>query len=140
LHVIQPALKQGAVVLCDRFTDSTLAYQGYGRGLDLPYLRRANRFATGGLQPDLTLLFDLPVSSGLARRRRHGGEQNRIDRETARFHRSVRAGFLRLAASEPRRIRRIDARKDMDAVAQDVAALVTGFLRRRRHRPTGGFR
>jgi len=110
-YLIVPALKQGAIVLCDRFLDSTLAYQGYGRGLNLRTLRDMNRLVTGGLVPDLTLVFDLPVSQGLARRRAHAGEQNRLDRETRSFHARVRRGFLDLAAKNPRRITVIDARR-----------------------------
>jgi dTMP kinase len=133
-RVIEPALRDGVVVLCDRFVDSTLAYQGYGRGLPLPALRRLNRFATRGLAPSLTLLFDLPVRAGLARRRRHRGELNRLDRETTRFHQKVRRGFLELAAQDPRRIKVLKAGRDADAVARDVSALVEGFLKRRMKR------
>lgn len=129
-HVINPALKEGAIVLCDRFSDSTLAYQGYARGLDIRTLKTLNRFATRGLTPDLTLLFDLPVETGLARRRRHEAEQNRLDRETRQFHNRVRKGFLDLAAHEPRRIKLVDAAVDPDRIAADVAAIVNKFLGR----------
>jgi dTMP kinase len=128
-HVIRPALRDGAVVLCDRFFDSTLAYQGYGRGLDLRKLQRMNRLITGDLVPNLTFLFDLPVEEGLARRREHGQEQNRLDRETFRFHERVRKGFLRLAAGDPR-IRRIDARADADTIAKEVASIGSRVLKR----------
>lgn len=127
-QLIEPALHEGAVVLCDRFVDSTLAYQGYGRGLNLPALRQLNRFATRGLAPSLTLLFDLPVRIGLARRRRHEEELNRLDRETTRFHERVRRGFLELAAQEPGRIKVVDATKDPDATAAAVAGLIRRFL------------
>jgi dTMP kinase len=129
-HVIKPSLKDGAIVLCDRFSDSTLAYQGYARGLDIRSLKTLNRFATGGLIPDLTLLFDLPVETGLARRRRHEAEQNRLDRETRQFHNRVRKGFLDLAAHEPRRIKVVDAAADPDRITADVAAIVNKFLAR----------
>jgi dTMP kinase len=129
-HVIEPALRDGAVVLCDRFSDSTLAYQGYARGLNLRDLRAIDRFASGGLAPDLTLLFDLPVSVGLARRRREGAKQNRLDRETRRFHERVRKGFLDLCVRHPGRIRLMDARPDPDTVADKVAASVKKILRR----------
>ena len=131
-HVIQPALKEGAVVLCDRFSDSTLAYQGHARGLDVQLLRTLNRFATSGLSPDLTLLFDVPVPLGLARRRRHETEQNRLDRESRGFHGQVRKGFLDLAAREPRRIRVVDGSADPEAIAAEVAAIVRLFLQTRR--------
>ena len=127
-HVIQPALQEGAIILCDRFFDSTLAYQGYARGLDLRTLRTLNRFATRQLTPDLTLLFDLSVNMGLARRRQHGAEQNRLDRETRQFHNRVRKGFLALAAKEPRRMKVIDATADPDRIALDVTAVVRKLL------------
>jgi len=127
-YLIVPALKQGAIVLCDRFLDSTLAYQGYGRGLNLRTLRDMNRLVTGGLVPDLTLVFDLPVSQGLARRRAHAGEQNRLDRETRSFHARVRRGFLDLAAKNPRRITVIDARRSPDGVEAHVGDRIQTFL------------
>lgn len=128
-HVIEPALREGAVVLCDRFVDSTLAYQGYGRALDLRTLRSLNRFATGGLMPDLTLLFDVPVNTGLARRRRERDtELNRLDRETRRFHERVRRGFLELARRAPGRIKVLDGTPDPATVAAQVAAIIEKFL------------
>ena len=131
-RVIHPALNEGAIVLCDRFSDSTLAYQGYARGLDLRTLKTLNRFATKGLTPDLTLLFDLPVESGLARRRRHDAGQNRLDRETRQFHARVRKGFLDLAAHEPQRIHMIEAAGDLDGMTAKVLPVVEAFLARRK--------
>ena len=96
-------------MLCDRFADSTFAYQGFGRGLALTWLQAANRVATDGLTPDLTLLLDVPASVGLTRRRQARGTQNRLDRESSRFHRRIRQGFLTLAAREPGRIKIIRA-------------------------------
>jgi dTMP kinase len=133
-HMIRPALARGAIVLCDRFADSTFAYQGFGRGLSLSWLQTANRAATGGLTPHLTLLLDVPASIGLARRRQAGGNPNRLDRESAEFHRRVRRGFLRLAARTPRRIKIIDANRPVDAVRAQVEALVLGWLRTRERR------
>lgn len=133
-HVVAPALKQGAIVLCDRFTDSTLAYQGYARGLDPKSLRTMNRWATGGLAPDLTLLFDLPVATGLRRRQSDRAGQNRLDRETRRFHERVRAGFLQLARREPSRIKRIDAARAPETIAQDVHRLVVEWIEAKSHR------
>lgn len=127
-QVIRPALARGALVICDRFSDSTLAYQGYARGLDLKILRAMNDWATGGLSPHLTLLFDLPVAAGLVRRRREAASQNRLDLETERFHTKVRAGFLALAKREPRRIKTIDARQSPDAIARQVETLVLDRL------------
>jgi dTMP kinase len=131
-RVIRPALARGAIVVCDRFSDSTLAYQGYGRGLDLGALGRLNRFAAGGLTPDLTLLLDVPVTAGLARRRRER-DQNRLDRETRSFHRRVRDGFLRLAARHPARIKIIDGSADPDTVASRMYPVVQRLLKRRAH-------
>lgn len=130
-QVIRPALDAGAVVLCDRFADSTLAYQGYARGLNLRTLQTLNRFATGGMIPDLTLLLDLPVAIGLERRRREK-DQNRLDREATVFHQRVRKGFLALAARQPRRIKVIDASRAPDSVAREVASIVTRHLTRRK--------
>src|SRR5579862_6425115 len=91
--LIRPELARGSIVLCDRYADSTLVYQGITRGLDLEFVRRANTFATGGLVPDLTLLFDLPVDVGLARVR----HPDRMDMEPLDFHGKVREGYLELA-------------------------------------------
>ena len=131
-HVVRPALKRGAIVICDRFVDSTLAYQGYGRGLSVPLLRRLNAQATDRLTPHMTLLFDVSVRVGLARRRTGGLEETRIDREHRRFHERVRKGFLALAKRERRRISVIDAGKSQDAVAADVSKIVIGRLKRSR--------
>ncbi len=129
-HVIRPALQKGAIVLCDRFSDSTMAYQGYARGLHLARLRALDRLATEGLRPDLTLLFDVPVSKGLRRRARERKSQNRLDREHRRFHRRVRSGYLDLAARHPGRIKVIDGRAKPEAVAARVSAIVGSHLRR----------
>jgi dTMP kinase len=102
-QVIGPALAAGRVVLCDRYDDSTLAYQGAGRGLDAGLLEALNRAVTGGRKPDLTLLYDVPPEVGLARRERDEGATNRLDREPPEFHVRVRARFLELAAAEPAR-------------------------------------
>jgi dTMP kinase len=133
-EVIKPALREGAVVLCDRFSDSTLAYQGYARGLPLRDLCRMNGFATNGLTPDLTLLFDLPVAVGLARRRQEGTSQNRLDRESVRFHERVRKGFLKLHTRFPGRIHLLDARLDPDTVADKAAMIVHECLTRHENR------
>jgi dTMP kinase len=117
---IVPALAAGRVVLCDRYDDSTLAYQGAGRGIDLGLLRAMNRTATGGLTPDLTLLFDLDAELGLARRRETAAAMNRLDREPLDFHRRVRAAYLELAAREPSRIRILDATLPPDRLEERV--------------------
>ncbi len=133
-HLIRPALRQGTVVLCDRFSDSTFAYQGFARGLDLQWLRAANRVATGGLTPNLTVVLDLPVSVGLARRRADRGEQNRLDRETERFHRKVRRGFLALAAKAPGRMRIVNANRSAQDVQDKLTEIVVGWIARQRRR------
>ena len=107
--LVRPALAAGRVVLCDRYDDSTLAYQGAGRGLDPGLLAVLNQAATGGLEPGLTLLYDVPPEVGLARRERAAGETNRLDREPADFHLRVRRCFLDLAAAEPERWVVLDA-------------------------------
>jgi dTMP kinase len=127
-HVIQPALAEGRVVICDRFTDSTLAYQGYGRGLDLDLVHQLNRMATQGLVPDLTLWLDVPVAEGLARAQTRAQVANsRLDRmEQAQldFHERLRNGFRSLAAAAPNRIQRIDASQSVEAVAAAAWELV----------------
>ena len=107
-NVLRPALEAGRIVLCDRFGDSTLAYQGGGRGLDHDLLDGWNRAATGGLVPALTLLIDVPVRIGLDRRHRAAGATNRLDREPVEFHERVRARYLELAAADPERWRVVD--------------------------------
>ncbi|MBX3048224.1 MAG: dTMP kinase [Anaerolineales bacterium] len=120
--VIRPALAEGQLVLCDRYADSTLAYQGYGHGVDLGALREIIHFATGGLQPDLTIFLDIEVEEGL-RRRDRGGDWNRLDDYQLDFHRRVRAGYLELIDAEPDRWLVVNAAQPLDAVAaalQDV--------------------
>lgn len=130
-HVVKPALQRGAIVLCDRFMDSTLAYQGHGRGLSLRWLNLLSRFSIGHLTPAMTLLIDLPVRTGLTRRRLHRGATNRLDRESARFHERIRRGFLTLARKDPRRITVIDASQSIKRVADRVSSVVIPFVRRR---------
>ena len=115
-EVIRPRLAQGEIVLSDRYADSTLAYQGYGHGNDLEVLRGLLRFATCGLWPDLTLLLDLPVETGLQRKRTGGVEWNRLDAYELEFHRRVRQGFQAMACAEPARWRVIDATQPREAV------------------------
>ncbi len=130
-EVIRPAIERGTIVLCDRHTDSTLAYQGYGRGIDLDLLRRLNAMANQGITPDLTLLFDCPVEMGLARTNRRqsesaGGEtrEDRFEREKIEFHERVRAGFLELARAEPKRFSIIDASRPAAEVSKEIIRVV----------------
>lgn len=127
-EVIRPALAAGAVVLCDRYADSTMAYQGYGRGLDRAMLAALTAIATGGLSPDLTLLLDLDITHGLSRRRDQGEEMNRLDLEAVEFHERVRRGYLALAAAEPGRWLRIDADRPVAEVFADVRRAVGSRL------------
>ena len=114
-EVMRPGLKAGKVVICDRYTDSTIAYQHYGRGLDLTLVRTINDAATGGLTPDLTVLLDVPVELGLARK--GDKKPDRFEKEDMAFHRRVREGYLKMAASEPRRWLVIDARQSKEKIA-----------------------
>lgn len=128
-EVIRPALNAGKVVICDRFSDSTMAYQGFGRGLDRDMLATLTSIATGGLVPDLTLLLDLDVEVGLSRRKDQGEEMNRLDLETVEFHRRVRRGYLALAAAEPERWVHINAARPALSVQPDIRRAVTERLR-----------
>jgi dTMP kinase len=123
-EVIRPGLAAGAIVLCDRYADSTMAYQGYGRGLDLEALAFITRFATGGLRPDLTLLFDLDPQRGLDRRTTFGEEMNRMDLQTEAFYQRVRDGYAALAAHEPERWVVIPADRPAEYVQADVRRIV----------------
>lgn len=127
-EVIRPNLEKGVVVISDRYADSTLAYQGFGHGLDLAILKEILRFATGGLQPDLTLLLDVDVEEGLKRRRIGGGEWNRLDAQQIAFHQRVRQGYLKMAAEEPDRWRVVNARQKPDQVQKDLRLVISKFL------------
>lgn len=128
-EVIRPQLAAGKVVICDRYADSTLAYQGYGHGYDREQLRQLLQFATGGLWPDLTLLLDLEPVEGLKRKRK-GGEWNRLDAYEVAFHQRVRAGYLELAARDPQRWVRVDAACMCDDVQAEIRRVVTDRLKR----------
>ena len=127
-EVIRPALDAGKIVLCDRYFDSTYAYQGYGRGLPLEALRAITAFAIQGLTPDLTLYLDVSPEVGLQRRARSGEALNRLDREAVAFHERVRAGYLELASAEPDRWRVIDANRPAEDVQQALRALLDAIL------------
>ena len=123
-QVIRPALAAGSVVLCDRFTDSTLVYQGCGRGLDTGIVRDLDRIACQGLKPDVTVLIDIDLETSLERARRRnervGAAESRIDEESAAFHDRVRTGYLALAEAEPKRIAVIDGRAPIAEVAHRI--------------------
>ncbi len=122
-QVLRPKLAEGWIVLCDRYADSTLAYQGYGHQQDLEQVRALVRYATGGLAPDLTILLDVDIEIGLKRssqRHSKGGEWNRLDAYQLDFHRRVREGYLELAKQEPARWVRVDAGKEWQDVQGDL--------------------
>ena len=117
-NLIRPALKEGSFVICDRFSDSTLAYQGFGRGLDVDLIEKMNEEATGGLKPNLTFLIDLPVE--VAFERLKGKKKDRLEMESLEFHRKVREGFLKIAEKEKDRVVVIDGRKSVDEIFNEV--------------------
>jgi dTMP kinase len=123
-RLIGPALDRGDWVVCDRFADSTLAYQGYGHGLPLADLAALQRVVLGDLAPDLTLILDLPVEEGLHRAARRSAGADRFERLDRAFHQRLRDGFLAIAGSEPRRCAVIDAAGDVAAVQRAIAAMV----------------
>ena len=129
--LIRPALEAGKLVLCDRYGDSTLAYQGYGHKTDLDTLRYLLNYATGGLKPNLTLLLDIPVEMGLERKRKNDSEWNRLDAFEEAFHKRVRQGYLELAKLDPERWQIIDASKDKDQVQQDMRQAVISRLKQK---------
>jgi dTMP kinase len=126
-QVIRPRLADGEIVLCDRYADSTIAYQGYGHRIDLGELRQVVQFATGGLVPHLTILLDLDVEVGLQRKSKQQ-EWNRLDAYTVDFHRRVRAGYLEMVKAEPGRWRVVDASRPWDAVQDKLREVILGGL------------
>jgi dTMP kinase len=118
--VIEPSLEAGEIVICDRFYDSTTAYQGHARGLSLSRIAELNATATGGMTPDRTIVLDIDPVLGIERATRHGAD--RLEGESLAFHRAVRDGFLAIAAAEPARVRVVDASGTADEIAQRVAS------------------
>lgn len=123
-EVIRPRLQRGEIILCDRYADSTLAYQGYGHGNDLQILQQLLDFATGGLWPDLTILFDIDAIAGLNRRKVGGGEWNRLDDYQIAFHQRVRDGYLTMAHKNPKRWAIVNADQEIEKVQVDLRRLV----------------
>jgi dTMP kinase len=126
--VIRPAIASGRCVLCDRFTDATEAYQGAGRGVDRNWIRALAGIAHPGLEPDLTIVFDVPATVAIARLAGRGAEQDRIEAEDAGFFQRVRAAYLDIAVREPGRVRVVDATRPEVEVAASVAALLDAVL------------
>jgi dTMP kinase len=135
-EVIQPALRAGKLVLCDRFSDATLAYQGFGRALDIDFIKTLDDFSSPSLKPDRTLLFDLPVETGLTRARdriariKDLPREDRFENEETAFHRRIREGYLLLAREEPERFRVIDSSRDIAAIHRDVRQHLSSLIRR----------
>jgi dTMP kinase len=130
---LKPAVDAGAIVISDRYADSTTAYQGYGRGLDLGTLSDLNRFATGGLMPGLTIVLDCPAPSGLARARGRAGaaaHPDRFESQQLEFHERVRSGFLAIARNEPSRVKVVNSERSIEVVAREIASLVEEYLHR----------
>ena len=124
-ELIRPSLTEGKFVLCDRYADSTMAYQGYGHGLDRETLSQLLNFATGGLKPDLTLLFDISAEAGLRRRLSNHEEWNRMDDYALQFHERVRSGYLAMAAAEPERWAVINADRTPEEIHEEVVSVIT---------------
>lgn len=139
-QIIRPALARGRVVLCDRFTDASLAYQGYGRGLDLDFIRRLDRFACRGLKPDLTFVIDIDPATSVRRARRRNvtarRDEGRFERETRAFYARVRRGYRALARREPRRVKLIPGEDTEEGIHQAILArahrLLVSYQRRSR--------
>ena len=119
--IIKPALEEGVVVLCDRHTDSTVAYQGYGRGLDLEQIHRLNNIATSGLKPDLTIVLDVDVETS---QKRVGAEKDRMESAGIKFFERVRKGFLEIAKQEPERVKVVDSTQSIEEIHREILELV----------------
>jgi len=132
--VILPALERGQVILCDRFSDATIAYQAFGRGLPLETVREVCRLASRGLSPHRTLLFDLPVEKGLERAfrriagRDEGQREDRFEQEHLDFHHRIREGYLAIAREEPHRVKLVDASQDIESTRREVCLILSSFL------------
>ncbi len=119
--IIKPALQEGVIVLCDRHTDSTVAYQGYGRGLDLEQIHRLNNIATSGLKPDLTIVLDVDVETS---QKRVGSEKDRMESAGVEFFERVRKGFLEIAKQEPNRVKVVDSTQSIEDIHNQILELV----------------
>ncbi|WP_457568772.1 dTMP kinase [Desulfurobacterium sp.] len=121
-NLIKPALNSGTIVISDRFSDATLAYQGYGRGISLKEIKHLNNLATGGLNPDITFLIDVPVEIGMSRIK--GRHHDRIEKETLDFHEKVRKGYLKIASENPERIIVIDGTKRTEDIFEEIRKII----------------
>ena len=123
--IVKPAIRDGKIVLCDRHTDSSVAYQGYGRGLDIEEINRLNTLSTGGLKPDLTYVFDVDIETSMTR---VGKEKDRMESAGDEFFNKVRKGYLEIAKQEPERVKVINAKNDIETVFQDVLKEIKPLL------------
>jgi dTMP kinase len=128
-QVIIPGKSEGKIILCDRYFDSTTAYQGYGRGLDIPTISRTNLLASHGIMPDITFLFDLDAETAQARFSSIPMFKDRLEEEKIEFHRRVRGGYLKIAAAEPHRFKILPADDDINTIADAVYEIVREFMR-----------
>ncbi|NCO67809.1 MAG: dTMP kinase [Nitrospirae bacterium CG_4_10_14_0_8_um_filter_41_23] len=126
-EVILPALKRGFVVITDRFVDSTVAYQGYGRGIDLSLIYSIEKVVTGGVKPDITILFDIDAEIGL-KRNRGIKKSDRLELEDVGFHKRVRSGYLEIVSKEPERIKLIDASEGIEEIHSKIVSIVMDFI------------
>ncbi len=141
--VILPAIREGKIVICDRFTDATTAYQGYGRGIDLEIIEKVNILATGNLKPDLTIYLDIEPRKGFlrvaSRTIKTKNETDRIEKEGIAFFEKVRKGYLELAENDPQRIKVINGLGDIDKVFDDIREAVFSFLKMQKIKPEKGY-
>ena len=128
-ELILPSLKQGKIIISDRYYDSTVAYQHYGRGLDLKTIKELNTIASGGLTPDLTILIDLETKKSLGRLK-NTRKKDRIENENTAFHRKIRNGYLALAKDEPRRIKIVKSNNEMSATFESILSVVKDFIKK----------
>lgn len=124
--IVKPAIESGKIVLCDRHTDSSVAYQGYGRGLDIEQIKMLNNLATGGKQPDLTLIFDVDIETSM---QRVGNEKDRMESSGKEFFNRVRNGYLEMAKQEPERLKIVDSTKSIDEVHKRVIEIILPYLK-----------
>ena len=128
-QVLKPHLDQGGIILCDRYADSTMAYQAYGRGLDRSAVRQIISFATLDLKPDVTFYIDIDVAEGIARRKNSGDDYNRMDDQALEFHRRVRAGYLEMIEAEPARWVKINGRQSVEQIQLQIRSEVAKRLK-----------
>jgi dTMP kinase len=126
-EIIRPALEEGKMVLCDRFTDATIAYQGYGRGMDLAFIEAMNQRATGGLMPQCTIVLECSVEKGMAR----AGGKDRFEREDHLFHQRVREGYLSIAQQEPQRVKVVSGEDEQEAIQEEIRTILLPLVDRR---------